>query len=92
MNPGWSRAAAERNKLRWPYAHMLVDNEGRVLTETIHGTIGTLMAEVRASGVRVEEADPAAGPFPIEIFVDGIAEVTWRRWIAQDKARRHAEQ
>ena len=78
----FTRATAQRDKRRWPYAHMLVATNGNVLIETVHGSESSLYAEVLASASRIRSGEPnRGGEVAGSIVVDGVAEERWRGWL-----------
>jgi len=73
--------AINRDRRQWPYAHMLSDQHGKRMIETVHATESSLQTEVRASFARITEAKPNRGnQIPTYISVDGLAPSIWEQW------------
>ena len=70
---GFSRAATDRDRRRWPYAHVLYSGD-KVLIETVHGSKASLQIEVLASMARIQKGLEA------EILVDGVLTDEWQGW------------
>lgn len=80
----FTKQAIERDRNRWPYVHMLTDQHGKRMIETVHGSESSLQIEVQASAQCITDAKSnRGGQIATTISVDGLSDSVWQQWLGK---------
>lgn len=78
---GWTQQSVRRSRQQWPYAHLLSDQHGNLIIETVHGGESSLRIEVQTSAKRIRDGTPnRGGQIATTIDVDGLDRAAWQAW------------